>query len=85
MATVTTWKDKWACHCPNCNNVFDLIWLDGTNYLGECLLRCPVCLNEFYATGKTFLSEAVDHGTVIDTPDEMLESLNDKARREARE
>lgn len=83
MNEILLWK-KLALHCPKCDNVFDLIWLDGKDRLGECLTRCQECLTEFIATAKLFKTRGEKHG-LRGQPSIMDESLNAKARRKARE
>ena len=85
MAYLTVWKDKWACHCPNCDNVWDLQWWDGEDKLGLGQYRCPRCLTVFVPTGKLFKSTREEHGTLTGNSYTADESETAKARRLARE
>lgn len=64
--------------------MYDLEWLDGDDLIGKCLFRCPECGHKFVATGSMFMTPKWKHGTLRGEPFLMEESLNAKAKREAR-
>ena len=71
MANLTLWKDEFVLHCPKCDNVWDLEWLDGSDILGECQILCPECLSRFTATGRMFKSQKREHGALRNRPYRM--------------